>query len=72
MKWLGLATLLLAAATLGQQPDDAWTVFRPLVGHWSGVGSGFGSASDVTHSWDFVLHGQLLRLTTKSTVRVET
>ena len=46
--------------------EDVWQAFRPLVGKWKGEGSGFGTVSDVTHEWDFVLAGQFLELRTRS------
>ena len=50
---------------------DPWAPLRPLVGSWTGVGSGFGSTSDVRHDWSFVLDDRFLELRTRSVVRKE-
>jgi len=70
---LALGTGALAAeAPAAAAPVDPWGPVRPLVGRWQGEGEGFGSVSDVTHEWRFVLQGRFLRLTTRSVQRAET
>ena len=54
-----------------EEVEDLWGFLRPLVGTWVGEGSGFGSTSDVVHEWQFVLNQKFLRLSTRSTSRVE-
>ena len=62
---------LLIAASVSLAEEDAWAPFRALEGTWTGEGEGFGSISDVSHSWTFVLGGKFLRLVTTSTPRGE-
>jgi hypothetical protein len=49
-----------------QDPTDHWLPFRALVGVWEGSGEGFGSISNVSHHWDFVIADGFLRLHTRS------
>jgi hypothetical protein len=78
LRQIGLtATVLLLAwcpldGTAGAaEGDDPWEPFRRLVGEWEGEGSGFGSVSDVSHRWEFVLQGKFVRLSTRSVPRGE-
>jgi len=64
-----LGGLLLHSVTSGSPSEDPWVSFRPLLGQWTGAGSGFGNFSDVTHEWEFVVQGHFLRLQTKSVPR---
>jgi hypothetical protein len=57
---------LLPESTISSAQEDVWEEFRPLVGKWSGEGSGFGSVSEIVHEWDFVLQGKFLKLSTRS------
>jgi len=67
-----LAMILVAAClhgvvvARGEGDEVPWEAFRPLVGRWSGEGSGFGNISDVVHEWEFVIQGRFLRLQTRS------
>jgi hypothetical protein len=64
-----IAVSLCAAAAAGRSEKNVWKPFHPLVGTWSGTGSGFGSESDVTHQWNFAIGGQFLQLRTTSIAR---
>lgn len=68
-----LALLALSAPTLASDGADAdpWAPFRDLVGTWRGEAASFGSVSDLTHEWDFVVQGRFLRLRTRSVQRAE-
>ena len=64
-------TMILVALVLSLSPaafagENPWTAFQPLVGQWQGTGAGFGSTSQVWHTWEFVLGGNFLRLVTRS------
>jgi hypothetical protein len=61
--------LLLAVATTAEIPQDPWFLLSSLAGRWTGEGNGFGSMSDVTHDWEFVLQHHFLRLQTQSVAR---
>lgn len=66
---LGLVLLWatsVASVVQAQQTDDQWYPFRNLVGRWEGSGEGFGSVSQVTHNWQFVIDGEFLQLETHS------
>ena len=58
---------LFPAAAASEQ--DPFAPLRPLVGLWTGAGSGFGNESSVSHQWDLALQGIFLRLQTVSTDR---
>lgn len=75
----GTAGILLVLLTLplsdlsasDTDTEDPWRAFRPLLGRWEGVGTGFGSVSDVTHEWSFAIDGKFLQLRTRSVTRAD-
>jgi len=69
---LAAALLLPSAIPLSATvPEDSWGVLAPLVGEWKGTGSGFGSVSQLTHTWRFVLDDRFLELRTHSVSETE-
>ncbi|MCP4573464.1 MAG: hypothetical protein GY838_13995 [bacterium] len=61
---LVLVFILLSATA--HADDDPWTPFHPLAGKWRGQGEGFGSTSQVKHTWEWVTKGAFLALHTDS------
>jgi hypothetical protein len=75
-----LGCIIIISAVIGsvfidsarsEEGQDPWHPVNKLVGKWQGEGAGFGSTSDVTHVWEFVLQEKFLRLSTKSISRKE-
>jgi len=65
--FIALAALAFPAGVRCQEDTaDPWATVRALEGVWEGEGVGFGQTSRATHSWEFVLDGRFLRLTTTS------
>ena len=62
---------LVIAASVSVAEEDVWAPFRALEGTWTGESTGFGTTSDVSHTWTFVLGGKFLHLTTVATPRDE-
>jgi hypothetical protein len=74
---MALAAFLVVTASVHQasaqspRADDLWGPFQPLVGVWEGKGSGFGTVSDVSHRWEFVIGDRFPRLLTRSIAPTE-
>lgn len=58
--------LIVPVAALAQEAPDPWKAFRFLEGTWTGTGEGLSGTSTVTQSYEFILGGKFLKITTRS------
>ncbi len=58
------ASSAAAPAEPAAAPADPWAPLRPLLGKWSGDGTGMGGESTVEHEYRFILQDKFVRMTT--------
>ncbi len=62
-----LLTALLSVASNQNKPAaDSWALFRPMVGSWEGTSHGQPGEGKSERTYEFVLRGTFLRITSKA------